>query len=533
MTKTKTATAPRPDDRQRRYLTSSIPYVNAAPHVGFALEVIQTDCLARLYRAQGHDVRFQAGSDENSLKNVQASEAAGVAVETLVCANAARFHALRDALDLSFDDFIRTSADARHRPGVERLWQACAARGDIDKRFYQGLYCTGCEQFYKPAELVNGCCPDHGTPPETVAEENYFFRLSRYAPALRQAITSGEYEIVPASRRNEALAWIDGGLEDFSISRSAQRARGWGIPVPGDPTQVIYVWFDALGNYLTALGYGGTEDQLDRFWHHAMRREHVIGKGVTRFHALYWPAILLSAGLKLPTRLLVHGYVTVDGRKIGKSNGNAIDPVPFAQQHGADALRYYLLRHIRSTADGDFTQERFLRAYQSELADQFGNLAHRTLSLIARHCGGIIPAVAPDRPSCPALVQAAEDLGETVAAHIERFVFHEALNSIFAVVSAANIYVTETQPWALAKRAALADDPVAAAVARAGLETCLADLARTLAAIGQSLAPLLPSTSAKLLDQLGVDATQADLKTPLDVTGNTIRHGAVLFPRTA
>ncbi len=537
MTNTTPATAPRPDDRLRRYLTSSIPYVNAAPHVGFALEMIQTDSLARLYRLQGHDVRFQAGSDENSLKNVQAANAAGIAVETLVHTNAARFRGLREALDLSFDDFIRTSADPRHRPGVERLWRACAARGDIYKRQYEGLYCTGCEQFYKPAELIDGCCPEHGTPAEPVAEENYFFRLSRYAPALRQAITSGAFEVVPSGRRNEALALIDSGLDDFSISRSATRARGWGIPVPDDPDQVIYVWFDALGNYLTALGYGGTEPEFERFWRRAACREHVIGKGITRFHAIYWPAMLLSAGLPLPTRLLVHGYVTVDGRKISKSSGNAIDPVPLAQVHGADALRYYLLRHIRSTEDGDFSRARFEQAYQSELAGQLGNLVHRTLSMIARYRGGVIPGVIPaahaNRTARPALVAAAERLRDSVAAQIESFAFHEALNSIFAVVAAANAHVTAAQPWALAKQAACSDDPAAAAAARLALDTCLSDLAQALAAIGQSLAPLLPSTSARLLAQLGVDPARADCNARLDVTGNTIQFGEVLFPRAA
>ena len=242
--------------RKSRYLTTSIPYENAPPHVGFAMEMIQADCLARFYRLEGHTVRFQSGTDENSLKNVQAAEAMGLSVQTLVGRNADRFYELKDALDLSFDDFIRTSVDLRHRGGVQRLWVTCSANQDVYKRSYSGLYCIGCEQFYKPSELSDGCCPEHGTTPEEVSEENYFFRLSRYQVELRRIISSGEVVIVPESRRNEVLAWIDSGLEDFSISRSATRARGWGIPVPGDPDQVIYVWFDALGNYITALDYG-------------------------------------------------------------------------------------------------------------------------------------------------------------------------------------------------------------------------------------------------------------------------------------
>ena len=352
---------------------------------------------------------------------------------------------MKDALDLSFDDFIRTSSDERHRTGVARLWAVCAAQGDIYKRAYTGLYCTGCEQFYKPAELVNSRCPEHRTTPERISEENYFFRLSRYQQTLRHAIVSGDMEIVPDSRRNEVLAWIEAGLEDFSISRSARRARGWGIPVPGDPDQVIYVWFDALGNYITALDYGTDGENL-RFWRHASAREHVIGKGITRFHALYWPALLLSAGLPLPTRILVHGYVTVEGRKIGKSAGNAIDPVPLAKSLGADALRYYLLRHIRSTEDGDFSHERYARAYSSELAGQLGNLAHRTLSMIDRYCGSVIPAAAEDCKSQPEIRRIARLLPATVAGHLQRFAFHDALAAIWALVGAANRYVAETEP---------------------------------------------------------------------------------------
>jgi methionyl-tRNA synthetase len=267
-----------------RYITTAIPYVNAAPHIGFALEVVQADTLARLYRQQGYGVRLQAGTDENSIKNVQAAEAAGIPVAELVEQNAANFIALKASLNLSYDDFIRTSADARHRRGVERLWQACFEKSDIYKRSYSGLYCTGCEQFYKLGDLDEGRCPEHGTKPELIEEENWFFRLSRYEDALRDLYAHREIEIVPETRRNEVLSWIDSGLEDFSISRSATRARGWGIPVPGDPDQVIYVWFDALGNYLTALDYGRDDDNLSRWWTRSATREHVIGKGIIRFH---------------------------------------------------------------------------------------------------------------------------------------------------------------------------------------------------------------------------------------------------------
>ena len=413
-----------------RYLTTAIPYVNAAPHVGFALELVQADALARFYRLSGNDAWFLAGTDENSIKNVQAADAAGVSVSELVAHDASRFQALRENLDLSYCDFIRTSVDVRHTPGAEQLWKVCFENGDIYKRAYRGLYCTGCEQFYKPDELHAGRCSEHGTVPDQVEEENWFFRLSRYADRLREVYAERTVEIVPLSRRNEVLGWIEAGLEDFSISRSAKRARGWGIPVPDDPSQVIYVWFDALANYITALGYGTNEALLSRYWTDAASREHVIGKGITRFHAIYWPAILLSAGLPLPTRILVHGYVTVDGRKIGKSAGNAIDPAPLAVELGADALRYYLLRHIRSTGDGDFSYGRFRQAYDADLAGQLGNLARRVLSMIEHYCGGIIPAPIEGQAERDRLLLGGSELQAVVSAHLESYAFDRALDAI-------------------------------------------------------------------------------------------------------
>lgn len=274
---------------RRRYITTTIPYVNARPHLGFALELVQADTLARHYRLRGERVRLLSGTDDNSLKNVLAAEAAGVDVQSFVDRNADAFAALRGPLSLSFDDFIRTSSDPRHRVGVERLWRQCAASGDLYRKEYEGLYCVGCEQFYTPDELVDGRCGEHGTEPQLVAEENWFFRLSRYADRLHQLISSGELRIEPAARRNEVLALIEGGLHDFSVSRSHNRARGWGIPVPDDPSQVVYVWWDALGNYVTSLGYGTGDSAYDQWWATSERRVHLVGKGVVRFHAVYWP----------------------------------------------------------------------------------------------------------------------------------------------------------------------------------------------------------------------------------------------------
>lgn len=518
--------------RQRRYVTTAIPYVNAPPHIGFAMEIVQADVLARFYRQQGFDVRFQTGSDENSLKNVQAAEASGVPVEELVRRNADRFHDLKSALDLSFDGFIRTSSDQGHKAGVERLWAACLANGDIYKRVYSGLYCTDCEQFYKVQELNNGTCPEHATVPEDICEENYFFRLSRYSAPLRRAIVSGEIAIVPDSRRNEMLAWIDKGLEDFSISRSATRARGWGIPVPGDPQQVIYVWFDALGNYITALDYGSNGADFSRFWKYAATREHVIGKGITRFHAVYWPAILLSAGLAMPTRILVHGYITVEGAKIGKSAGNAIDPIPLAHERGSDALRYYLLRHLRSTGDSDFSYDRYVQAYNSELAGQLGNLAHRTLSMIDLYFDGRVPEPHLDREDTNALLCASKALHGTVAGHLESFAFHDALAAIWIFIASANRYVADCAPWSLAKQWASHDGSrEERATAYQALSNCLSDLALSLRVIAICLAPLLPSTSEKLLRQLGLCTDQVSQDDDAGLSGKTIDTGDVLFPR--
>jgi methionyl-tRNA synthetase len=514
----------------RRYLTTAIPYVNAAPHIGFALEMVQADALARFYRLAGDDVRFQAGTDENSIKNVQAADAAGIPVDAFVERNAARFLALRESLDLSFDDFIRTSADARHRRGVERLWQACAASGDIYKRAYSGLYCTGCEQFYKPDELSAGLCPEHGTAPELIEEENWFFRLSRYEDRLRELYARDAIAIVPQTRRNEALAWIERGLEDFSISRSAVRARGWGIPVPGDPDQVIYVWFDALGNYITALGYGADDTQLSRYWTAAQAREHVIGKGISRFHAIYWPAMLLSAGLPTPTRILVHGYVTVEGRKIGKSAGNAIDPVPLAAERGADALRYYLLRHIRSTGDGDFSRERFLRAYESELAGQLGNLVHRVLSMIEQYCGSVVPPPPGGHLENDRLLRGAAGLPEAVAGHLRAYAFDRALDAIWAFIADANRYVTEEEPWASAKRAISAQDPEVTNAWTDRLNGSLFSLAAALQTTANCLAPLLPGTSRRLAEKLGSGRSHATT-TLTALTGCRVQKGDPLFPK--
>ncbi|HZD37517.1 MAG TPA: methionine--tRNA ligase [Actinomycetes bacterium] len=479
---------------ERFYVTTAIPYVNAVPHLGFALEIVQADTLARHQRRRGAAVRFLTGTDDNSLKNVQAAEAEGVAVAELVDRNATAYAALREPLRLEFDDFIRTASDPRHRAGVERLWRACQASGDLYRRHYQGRYCVGCEQFYTPDELVNGRCPDHGTEPELVGEENWFFRLSRYQRPLAKLIGSGALRIEPASRRNEVLGFIDGGLRDFSVSRSVARARGWGIGVPGDPGQVVYVWFDALANYLTALGYGSDAPEYHQWWVRGDRRVHVIGKGILRFHAAYWPALLLSAGVPPPTDILVHDYLTVEGRKLSKSSANVIDPVALAGRFGTDAVRWWLLREVPRVGDTDFTLERLVARADEDLANGLGNLVNRVVSLVHRYRDGRVgdleapPAAERLVTACrraPALVDEALDAGD----------FRRATTAVWAIVEEGNRYVEAERPWELASAEHTAGAPPER------LDAVLAVLVSACRHLADELVPFLPDAAAKIAAQ--------------------------------
>jgi len=510
----------------RHYVTTSIPYVNGTPHLGHALEFVQADVLARYHRQRGDETRFQTGTDDNALKNVRAAAAAGLPTQAFVDRNAAAFAALRDPLALSFDDFIRTSGNPAHAAGAAKLWALCLARGDIAKRTYEGLYCVGCEQFYTEDELVGGLCPEHLRPPEPVAEENYFFHLSRYAERLHALIASGTLRIEPAGRRNEILRFIAGGLRDFSISRSRARARGWGIPVPGDPEQVMYVWWDALINYITALDFANDGPEYARFWRDGDQRVHVIGKGIIRFHAVYWPAMLLSADLPLPTTIYVHEYVTLGGQKIGKSLGNAIDPVALATRFGTDPLRYWLLRDVPRAEDGDFTLARLAGRTNSELANGLGNLLQRVLGMIARWRGGRIPRGAGNATPLHAI---ATDLPRRIDTALDRFDSRAALAAIWELVGAANRYVDDTAPWILARRAVGGDGDAAR-----DLDTALGNLAEALRLIGHHLAPFLPEASARILAQLGDDERgdcPGSTEWGATLAGRVIQPAGPLFPR--
>ncbi len=497
------------------YLTTTIPYVNARPHLGFALELVQADVLARHYRRRGRDVRFQTGTDDNSLKNVLAAEAAGVGVQKFVDGNAAAFAALAGPLCLSLDDLIRTSSDPRHRPGVERLWRACADAGDLYRKHYDGLYCVGCEQFYAPAELAGGCCPEHGTAPRLISEENWFFRLSRYAGLLHDEIVTGRLRIEPAERRHEVLAFISGGLADFSISRSAARARGWGIPVPGDPGQVIYVWWDALGNYVTALGYGTGDANLARWWTGASRRIHLLGKGVLRFHAVYWPAMLASAGLPLPTDILVHDYLTIEGRRISKSSGITVDPAALAAEYGPDAVRWWLLRDVPRTGDTDFTVGRLIARADDELANGIGNLVNRVVAMVARYRDGLVPAVSEADLADAGLGDAGLGwAGRRAAAAVEAALavgdFRPATAAVWAIAEEANRYISQARPWRLAAAEQNGDQQ-----AGRRLDAMLAGLVRVCRELSAELAPFLPDAAARIALQCAV--TDGRLPAPVPV----------------
>ncbi|MCW6005792.1 methionine--tRNA ligase [Micromonospora sp. CPCC 205371] len=465
----------------RFYVTTAIPYVNAAPHLGHALELVQADVLARHRRLRGHQVRFLTGTDDNAVKNVQAARAAGVPVREFVTANAARFAALREPLALSFDDFIATSADHRHAEGVRRLWRECAAAGDFYRRTYRGLYCGGCEQFYQPDELAGGACPEHGTEPEAVEEENWFFRLSRYQDTILRALESGRVRVVPEARRNEVLAFVRGGLADFSVSRPAARAGGWGIGVPGDPSQVVYVWWDALANYVTALGYGTGDAAYRTWWTDADERVHAIGKGIVRFHAVYWLALLLSVGRSLPTTIVVHDYLTVDGAKIAKSAGNAVDPAALVDRWGSDALRWWLLADVAPVGDTDFTTERLVRRANQDLAHGIGNLVHRTTSLVRRHRGGGVREVPGVGTNLPRQVDQA----------LERYDFRAATRAFTVTVDGANRLIEAKRPWEASEE----------------VDVVLGTLLHTCRVLATELEPFLPAGAKRLSRQLTGEAS--------------------------
>ena len=488
------------------FITSAIPYVNSEPHLGHALELVQSGALARHQRASGQDVRFTSGTDDNSLKNVRAAERAHTTPSELVARYGAEFRRLAETLHVAHDDFIHTASDPRHAPAVQALWQRCAANGDLYKKAYRGLYCVGCESFLRESELVSGACPVHPEPLEVLDEENWFFRLSRYAEPLLALIESDRLQILPIERKNEVCQFIRAGLEDFSVSRSRARAKGWGITVPGDDSQIVYVWFDALANYLSVLGYPDGP-AVARYWLAPGERWHVIGKDILRFHAVYWPAILLSAGLPAPSSLRVHGLITSQGKKLGKSLGNAVDPLRLVARYGVDPLRYYLLCHLHSTKDSDFREEPLRTAYSSELAGKLGNLLQRVCTLCVRHS---VPIVSTELDAT--LVEAAQRTRSVVERAFSDFALQDALRAIFELIAAANRHVDSSAPWQLAARISAATNADEQHAAELALSRALSSDVHALTVSAELLAPFLPETARAIQARLN---PQPSLGAPL------------------
>jgi methionyl-tRNA synthetase len=497
--------------RSRRfYITTAIPYVNGDPHLGHALEFVQADVLARHRRQRDDAVRFLSGTDDNALKNLDAALAAGVPVAEFVAKRSARFAQLAKPLQLSNDDFIRTSTDSRHRPGVERLWRACADAGDLYQRDYEGLYCTACEAFLAANDRSDGRCLEHGKALELVIERNWFFRLSRYEDVLLDLVESGHLRIEPEGRRTEVLSFIRSGLVDFSVSRAQERARGWGIPVPGDPSQIVYVWFDALANYITALGYANDSKTFCEWWREGDERLHVIGKGIIRFHAIYWPAILLSAGEALPTTIFVHDYLTAEGQKISKSRGHAVDPNELVRRYGADALRWWFLRDVPRSGDADFREDQ-LATRANELADGLGNLINRTIALVSRNRPDGIPETKDKPIEAEALSGLAASLPAAIDQALDVCDLRTAAAAVWEVVSEANRFVSITEPWKLADASRAGD-----AAASLRLNAVLAVIFEASHVIARELTPFLPAAAERITTALD----------DLDM-----RQGRVLFPK--
>ncbi len=408
----------------RVYVTTSIPYVNGTPHVGFALELVQVDVIARYHRLLGRGTRLQTGTDENAFKNVLSARQQGVSTVELVRRNARLFKRLGEVLQIDADDFVRTTEE-RHGRAVRRLWrQVCP--GDLYLQNYRGLYCTGCEDFYLERDLVEGRCPDHGIVPAQVEERNYFFRLSAYQDQIAEWIRSQRVRIEPPQRRREILRFVEDGLRDISVSRTAARVQNWGIAVSDDPAQIVYVWIDALINYISGPGFGSGWDWC-RIWNQEVKKIHVIGKNVWKFHAVYWPAFLLSAGLPLPDEILIHGFLTENGRKISKSLGNSIDPFATMEHYGSDAVRYYLLRVLSPFADGDFSGARLGQLYQVDLANGLGNLVSRLMALSERAAYGRCRFLELPPPPPKGYAEA-----------LQYYAFDRALESLWATIGRIN-----------------------------------------------------------------------------------------------
>ena len=504
------------------FITTAISYPNGRPHIGHAYEVMATDAIARYHRLNGENVYFSTGTDDHGQKMLQTARDQGKTAQELADALTPAFREMAEALNCSHDDFIRTS-EPRHHASVSELWQRIADNGrdDIYKDSYKGWYSVRDEAFYAEDELTpdaagNKLSPQ-GTPVEWLEEDSYFFRLSAYEDKLLAHFESNPDFLMPESRRNEITSFIKGGLKDLSISRTAF---DWGVPVPGDDNHVMYVWMDALTNYLSVLGYPDREGRYADFWPCNL---HIIGKDITRFHTVYWPAFLMAADLPLPQQVFAHGFLTVKGEKMSKSLGNVLDPMTLTAHYGVDALRYFFLREVPFGNDGYISHETMAARINSDLANDIGNLAQRSLSMVAKNCDGAVPTPGPLTEADETLLSAALDVVDSARDEFDRQAFHRGLDAIWNVVGDANRYVDSQAPWELRKT-----DPDRMA-------TVLYVLAETIRHLGILIQPIMPDAAAQMLDQLaiGEDArTFAHLGPAHALTaGTSLPKPAPVFPR--
>jgi methionyl-tRNA synthetase len=506
--------------REKFYITTAISYPNGKPHIGHAYELIATDALARFQRHDGKDVRFLTGTDEHGIKMLQTARKEGVTPRELADRNAAEFQRMARALNASNDDFIRTTEE-RHTRASQAIWKAMEANGDIYKGGYSGWYSVRDEAYYGEEETevrADGIrYGPQGTPVDWVEEESYFFRLSAYGERLLKLYAEQPDFVGPPERLNEVASFVRSGLKDLSVSRTTF---DWGIPVPGDEKHVMYVWVDALTNYITAIGYPNENNEIWRYWPADL---HVIGKDITRFHAIYWPAFLMSAGLALPKRVFSHGFVFNRGEKMSKSVGNVIDPFALVEHYGLDQVRYFLLREVPFGQDGNYSHEAIVNRTNADLANDLGNLAQRSLSMIAKNCGGKVPAKGSLSQADQDILSSCEAALKTARKAMGEQAIHTALGAIFGVVAEANRYFAAQEPWALRK-----SDP-------ARMETVLYTTAEMLRRIGILCQPFIPGSAAKLLDLVAAPAEKRDFEHLGDafalVEGAELPAPAGVFPR--
>ncbi|MGB9886943.1 MAG: methionine--tRNA ligase [Moorellales bacterium] len=502
------------------YVTTPIYYPSDRLHIGHALTTTMADTLARYKRLRGYDVWFLTGSDEHGQKIQRKAQEAGVSPQEYVDRIVATFQDLWQRLGISYDDFLRTT-EPRHQRAVQALFRKLQQRGDIYKSTYEGWYCTPCETFWTESRLVDGCCPDCGRPVERVAEEGYFFRLSKYQDALLRYLEENPDFIQPPSRYNEMVNFVRSGLEDLCISRTTF---DWGVPVPGDPKHVVYVWFDALINYISALGWGGPEpEKFERYWPAAV---HLVGKDIVRFHTVIWPIMLMAAGITPPRKVFGHGWLLVGGGKMSKSKGNVVDPVVLIEKYGADAIRYFLLRELPYGADGYYSEEALRERYNRDLANDLGNLFSRTLAMIERYTQGVVPVPGPATRMENELAEVAARAVERVEQELERFDFAGALAAVWELVARANKYVDEAAPWALAREGQAER-----------LHTVLYHLAEALRVLTVLLTPFLPGLPERVWLQMGIEEAEqlhtweSARRWGVFPPGAKVRRGPALFPR--